>query len=79
MKIQPLKGKQSLHRRVTVALAAFAFAFAFGASAAPRDLIVCAGGVYCYYDVLETCRESGQDEYYCQMLWRGCVLDACPQ
>lgn len=78
MKIKQLQDKLK-GRGVTVALAVSAFAFAFGASAQPRDLIICAGGVYCYYDVLEPCRESGSGENYCQIMWRSCVLDACPQ
>lgn len=72
--------KQSpLRRRATLALAAFGFAFAFGATAAPRDLIVCAGGVYCY-DLQRECeQEHGAGAYWCELQWRSCVLDACPQ
>lgn len=66
------------HRGARFALAAFAFAFAFGVTAAPRDLIVCAGGVYCY-DEQRACEQSGQDPHFCELMWRSCVLDACPQ
>ncbi|SDY24862.1 hypothetical protein SAMN04487939_101459 [Lysobacter sp. yr284] len=65
--------------RATAALAAFAFAFAFGATAASRDIIVCGGGVYCDAEVRQPCLDSGRSAAFCDRLWRGCVLDACPQ
>ncbi|MEH6419032.1 hypothetical protein [Pseudomonas sp. CGJS7] len=64
--------------RATAALGAFAFAFAYSASARDSNLIVCAGGVYCYAEVLQPCLEGGGGGY-CETAWRMCVLDACPQ
>lgn len=49
-----------------------------GPTAAMDDLIVCSGGRYCEDERLD-CLASGQYPDLCEMRWRGCVLDACPQ
>ncbi|MGO1071736.1 hypothetical protein [Lysobacter sp. CA199] len=74
MKLGILKGWRS-----TAALAVFAFAFAFGATANTRNLIICAGGVYCDAEVRQPCLAGGGSWSECEMPWRMCVLDACPQ
>ncbi|MGH8080039.1 MAG: hypothetical protein ACREP7_05650 [Lysobacter sp.] len=63
--------------RAATALVVFAFAFAFGATASPLDLVVCAGGAYCEADVRQPCLAAGGQN--CDVMWRMCVLDACPQ
>lgn len=73
------KQSRATRLRATAALAAFAFALAFGATAAPRDILVCGGGVYCDADVRQPCLDSGKSAAFCDRLWRSCVLDACPQ
>ncbi|WP_375770164.1 hypothetical protein NR798_04540 [Archangium gephyra] len=57
-----------------------AFCSAFGATAAIDDdlIIVCSGGIYCE-DERQVCLASGQSPDMCQLNWRSCVFDACPQ
>lgn len=61
------------------ALAVASFGFAFGATAASYDIIVCSGGVYCDQEVRQPCLDGGGSPSMCDVMWRSCVLDACPQ
>lgn len=61
------------------AVAVAAFGFAFCATASSRDIIVYAGGVYCDQEVRQPCLDGGGSPSMCDVFWRSCVLDACPQ
>ncbi|AWH27399.1 hypothetical protein [Stenotrophomonas sp. YAU14D1_LEIMI4_1] len=47
-------------------------------SAFAQNLIICGGGVYCE-EVRQECLAAGGSATLCQLKWRACVLDACPQ
>jgi len=48
------------------------------AGSASAGLIICKGGRYCEQLRIE-CINAGELPAACEVMWRNCVLDACPQ
>jgi len=67
--------KATLLRKLSAAVLIYA---TLAGSASAQNLIVCGGGRYCE-EVRQECLAAGGSAVMCQLQWRNCVLDACPQ